>query len=94
MFDFIAGEVAKFVSAHPENGDVPVKRKELGFTLSYPVDDAAASLGNVIKWNSFSADDTVKYNHSHLSGISRVYRLRAILNYFYGTTIVYDDHSD
>ncbi|XP_022949679.1 probable hexokinase-like 2 protein [Cucurbita moschata] len=62
LFDFIAAEVAKFVSAHPENENEPVKRTELGFTLSYPVDDAAATLGNVIKWDSFSADDTVGKN--------------------------------
>ncbi|CAK9320510.1 unnamed protein product [Citrullus colocynthis] len=62
LFDFIAVEVGKFVSAHPENVYEPVKRTELGFTLSYPVDDVAASLGNVIKWNSFSADDTVAKN--------------------------------
>lgn len=71
MFDFIAMEVGKFVSAHPENVYEPVKRTELGFTLSYPVDDAAASLGNVIKWNSFSADDTVEYNHSPTFAVSR-----------------------
>lgn len=72
LFDFIAAEVAKFVSAHPENENEPVKRTELGFTLSYPVDDAAATLGNVIKWDSFSADDTVEYNHSRPFAFSHI----------------------
>ncbi|KAL4644495.1 hypothetical protein ACB092_02G168800 [Castanea dentata] len=62
LFDFIALELAKFVSAEPENdNDVPTNQKKLGFTLSYPVDQGAASPGpgTAIKWKSFSADDMV-----------------------------------
>uniref|UniRef100_A0A2N9J9C3 Phosphotransferase n=1 Tax=Fagus sylvatica TaxID=28930 RepID=A0A2N9J9C3_FAGSY len=60
LFDFIALELAKFVSAQPGNdNDAPASQKKLGFTLSYPVDQAAASPGTAIKWKSFSADDMV-----------------------------------
>ncbi|XP_047176921.1 probable hexokinase-like 2 protein [Vigna umbellata] len=39
--DYIAKEIAEFVSAHPEIEDsAPAKNKKLGFTLAYPVDQA------------------------------------------------------
>lgn len=57
LFDCIASELAKFVSAQPENdNDVPTNQKKLGFTLSYLVDQGAASPGTAIKWKSFSDD--------------------------------------
>jgi len=38
--DYVATEIAKFVSAHPEIEETaPAKKKKLGFTLSYPVDE-------------------------------------------------------
>ncbi|KAG4930549.1 hypothetical protein AAZX31_17G151500 [Glycine max] len=38
--DYVATEIAKFVSLHPEIQDgAPAKKKKLGFTLSYPVDE-------------------------------------------------------
>ncbi|KAK7263297.1 hypothetical protein RJT34_30884 [Clitoria ternatea] len=40
IIDFVATEIAKFVSAHPEIEDEPNKKKKLGFTLSYPVDES------------------------------------------------------
>ncbi|XP_004509202.1 probable hexokinase-like 2 protein [Cicer arietinum] len=42
VIEFVATEIAKFVSSHPENetDDAAVKKKKLGFTLSYPVDQA------------------------------------------------------
>ena len=62
LFNFIAKEVAKFVLAHPENGNGELpKQKKLGFTLSYPVDQAVALSGSAIKWKSFSADDPVEF---------------------------------
>jgi hexokinase len=66
LFDFIALELAKFVSAQPGNdNDAPASQKKLGFTLSYPVDQAAASPGTAIKWKSFSADDMVESLFPH-----------------------------
>ncbi|KAI9390882.1 hypothetical protein POPTR_007G009300v4 [Populus trichocarpa] len=62
LFDYIAVELAKFVSEHPPDDtlDAPEREKKLGFTVSYPVDQAAASSGSAIKWKSFSANDTVE----------------------------------
>ena len=55
-------ELDKFVSEHPGNdNDPPANEKKLGFTLSYPVHQAAASSGSAIKWKSFSADHTVEF---------------------------------
>ncbi|KAG5154644.1 hypothetical protein AAZX31_05G102900 [Glycine max] len=40
IIDYVATEIAKFVSSHPEIDDgAPAKKKKLGFTLSYPVDE-------------------------------------------------------
>ncbi|KAF2283833.1 hypothetical protein GH714_016365 [Hevea brasiliensis] len=60
LFDYIAVEVAKFVSAHPaDDDDATAGPKKLGVTVSYPVDQIAATSGSAIKWKCFSADDTV-----------------------------------
>ncbi|KAJ6989776.1 hypothetical protein D5086_014493 [Populus alba] len=62
LFDYIAVELAKFVSEHPPDDtlDAPEREKKLGFTVSYLVDQAAATSGSAIKWKSFSANDTVE----------------------------------
>ncbi|KAJ9670379.1 hypothetical protein PVL29_026736 [Vitis rotundifolia] len=59
LFDYIALELAKFTSEHEVNtDDTPDRRKALGFIVSYPVDQAAASSGAAIKWKRFSVTDT------------------------------------
>ncbi|KAL9341240.1 hypothetical protein Peur_067459 [Populus x canadensis] len=62
LFDYIAVELATFVSEHPPDDtlDAPEREKKLGFTVSYLVDQAAASSDSAIKWKSFSANDTVE----------------------------------
>lgn len=60
LFDFIAVALEKFVAEHPENKN-ETPEKELGFIVSYPVNQAVLSLGTAIKWNIFSADDTVEF---------------------------------
>ncbi|XP_058769537.1 probable hexokinase-like 2 protein [Vicia villosa] len=41
IIDFVATEIAKFVSAHPCNeAGTAAKKKKLGFTLSHPIDSA------------------------------------------------------
>ncbi|KAJ7944588.1 Phosphotransferase [Quillaja saponaria] len=61
LFDFIALELAQFVASHPDSGDGELKKdKKLGFTWSYPVEQAADSADSAIKWKSFSADDTIE----------------------------------
>ncbi|XVE82995.1 hypothetical protein DITRI_Ditri16bG0050800 [Diplodiscus trichospermus] len=59
LCDYIAAELAKFISAHPENNnEMEAKDKKLGFTLSYTANQATATSGSAIKWKNFSADDT------------------------------------
>lgn len=62
LFDFIAVAVESFVLKHPESKD-EMPEKELGFILSYPVNQAVLLLGTAIKWKSFSADDTVEFTY-------------------------------
>ncbi|KAL5556132.1 hypothetical protein UlMin_038368 [Ulmus minor] len=62
LFDFIAVELRNFVSAHPDKGEnntLENKERKLGFIISYPVDQAVVFSGTAIRWNRFSADDTV-----------------------------------
>ena len=66
LFDFIAVAVESFVLKHPESKD-EMPEKELGFILSYPVNQAVLLLGTAIKWKSFSADDTVEFTLSDFS---------------------------
>ncbi|PUZ58439.1 hypothetical protein GQ55_5G509800 [Panicum hallii var. hallii] len=61
LFGFIASELAKFV-AHEEkcakisNG----KKRELGFTFSFPVKQRSVASGTLVKWTkAFSIDDAV-----------------------------------
>lgn len=62
LFDYIALQLAMFISEQGANSnDTPEKHKVLGFIVSYPVDQAAASSGAAIKWKSFSVTDTVEF---------------------------------
>jgi len=61
LFGFIASELAKFVadeenSANISNG----KKRELGFTFSFPVKQRSVASGTLVKWTkAFSIDDAV-----------------------------------
>ncbi|KAK6923898.1 Hexokinase, C-terminal [Dillenia turbinata] len=57
LFNYIALELAKFTSTHAENSN----DTKLGFTVSYPVEQAEVSDTNAIKWKSLSADDKVEF---------------------------------
>ncbi|KAA8546632.1 hypothetical protein F0562_002629 [Nyssa sinensis] len=53
-------KLAKFVSTHTDStDDTQARQRKLGFSVSFPVDQVAASSGTAIKWKSFSVDDTV-----------------------------------
>ncbi|KAK4477422.1 hypothetical protein RD792_016643 [Penstemon davidsonii] len=57
LFDFIAIELAKYISVH---GETEIARdKKLGFTVSIPVVEAPLSSGFAVKWNSLYVDNTV-----------------------------------
>ncbi|KAJ3673273.1 hypothetical protein LUZ60_006647 [Juncus effusus] len=51
LFDFIAAALARFVSSESEDFKLPEGRKrELGFTFSFPVKQLSLSSGTLIKW--------------------------------------------
>ncbi|XP_058722352.1 hexokinase-1-like [Vicia villosa] len=61
LFDFIATSLAKFVSSEPEEfRPLPGRKRELGFTFSFPVRQTSISSGTLIKWSKgFSIEDVV-----------------------------------
>lgn len=60
LFDFIAGKLANFVSSegerfHPQPG----RKRELGFTFSFPVKQTSIDAGTLIKWTKgFTVEGT------------------------------------
>ncbi|KAH9712492.1 putative hexokinase-like 2 protein [Citrus sinensis] len=72
LFDYIAGEFAKFVNAHPDNGnDTSAKEKKLGYTWSHSVDQVTTLSPSAIKWKNFAANDTVKfYNRDCVAAVT------------------------
>ncbi|XP_020681014.1 hexokinase-1-like [Dendrobium catenatum] len=61
LFDFIASEVARFVTSESEEYQLPAGRqRELGFTFSFPVRQTSLASGTLIKWTKgFSIEETV-----------------------------------
>ncbi|GAB2292406.1 hexokinase A [Dionaea muscipula] len=61
LFDFIAEAVAKFVATEGEDHrPEPDRKRELGFTFSFPVKQTSLTSGNLIRWTKgFSIEDTV-----------------------------------
>ncbi|CAN6542040.1 unnamed protein product [Malus baccata var. baccata] len=57
LFDFIAVELGKFVSEHPNT--LAKELSKLGCIVSCPVEQSVVSDGTAIKWKSFSADSKV-----------------------------------
>uniref|UniRef100_A0A0D9UXR7 Phosphotransferase n=1 Tax=Leersia perrieri TaxID=77586 RepID=A0A0D9UXR7_9ORYZ len=61
LFGFIASELAKFVADEEENTNLSNgKKKELGFTFSFPVRQRSVASGTLVKWTkAFSIVDAV-----------------------------------
>ncbi|KAK2987278.1 hypothetical protein RJ640_024641 [Escallonia rubra] len=61
LFDFIASSLKKFVEEEENISELSqVKRRELGFTFSFPVRQTSVSSGILIKWTKgFAIDDMV-----------------------------------
>ncbi|XP_019448343.1 PREDICTED: hexokinase-1-like isoform X3 [Lupinus angustifolius] len=61
LFDFIATSLAKFISSEPEEFHPPPgRRRELGFTFSFPVSQTSIASGALLKWTKgFHIDDVV-----------------------------------
>ncbi|KAM1175104.1 hypothetical protein ACFX19_028140 [Malus domestica] len=57
LFDFIAVELGRFVSEHPNTSAKEMSK--LGCIVSCPVEQSVVSDGTAIKWKSFSADSKV-----------------------------------
>ncbi|KAK4479125.1 hypothetical protein RD792_014636 [Penstemon davidsonii] len=61
LFDFIAAALAKFIAKEGEDFNLPHGRKrELGFTFSFPVRQLSLASGTLIKWTKgFFIEDAV-----------------------------------
>ncbi|KAK1416868.1 hypothetical protein QVD17_25985 [Tagetes erecta] len=61
LFDYIAAELAKFVNNESDKFHLPKgRRRELGFTFSFPVMQTSIASGTLIRWTKgFSIDDAV-----------------------------------
>jgi len=61
LFGFIASELAKFVADEEKCDNISNgKKRELGFTFSFPVKQRSVASGTLVKWTkAFSIDDAV-----------------------------------
>ncbi|KAK1413882.1 hypothetical protein QVD17_29618 [Tagetes erecta] len=61
LFDFIAGELAKFVATEDEDMQIPPgTQRELGFTFSFPVKQSSIAGGTLVRWTKgFNIEDAV-----------------------------------
>jgi hypothetical protein len=79
LFGFIASELAKFV-ADEDKGNSFSKRKkrELGFTFSFPVWQHSIASGSLVKWTkAFCIEDAVRIPCAHKSSIFICYVMYA-----------------
>ncbi|XP_057955705.1 hexokinase-3 [Malania oleifera] len=62
LFDFISLSLKQFVEREERNSELsPVKRRELGFTFSFPMRQTSLSSGILIKWTKgFAIEDMVR----------------------------------
>ena len=62
LFDFIASSLHEFVEKEGDPELSSVKRRELGFTFSFPVKQTSVSSGILIKWTKgFSIENLVSW---------------------------------
>ncbi|KAL9687070.1 hypothetical protein QQ045_031466 [Rhodiola kirilowii] len=95
LFDFIASSLKKFVLGEGEQSDFSAgKRRELGFTFSFPVKQTSVSSGILIKWTKgFSIRDMVGKDVSEclqiaMAKIGLDMRVAALINDSVGTLAV------
>lgn len=64
LFDFIASGLAKFVEGEGNRFHLPPGRKrEIGFTFSFPVNQTSIDSGILIKWTKgFAVSGTVLFS--------------------------------
>lgn len=65
LFDFIAGELAKFVATEGEDMHItPGTQRELGFTFSFPVKQSSIAGGTLVRWTKgFNIEDAVSIKY-------------------------------
>lgn len=70
LFDYIAAELAKFITEEEEKYHPPPGRqRELGFTFSFPVMQNSINSGTLMRWTKgFSIDDMVIFSPLYLCG--------------------------
>ncbi|KVH93867.1 hypothetical protein Ccrd_004075 [Cynara cardunculus var. scolymus] len=70
LFDFIAGELAKFVATEGEEMQIPAgTQRELGFTFSFPVKQSSIAGGTLVRWTKgFNIEDAVNDTVGTLAG--------------------------
>lgn len=63
LFDFIASALQQFVEKEGNSSEPsPVRRRELGFTFSFPVKQMSVSSGILIKWTKgFAIENMVSF---------------------------------
>ena len=62
LFDFIASSLNEFIEKEGDPELSSVKRRELGFTFSFPVKQTSVSSGILIKWTKgFSIENLVSW---------------------------------
>lgn len=62
LFDFIASSLKEFVDQEGDAESSVDRRRELGFTFSFPVKQISVSSGTLIKWTKgFAIRDMVSY---------------------------------
>lgn len=76
LFDFIASSLKEFVEREGDISELSLdRRRELGFTFSFPVKQMSVSSGTLLKWTKgFSIEDMVScmvsiklyFNKTHL----------------------------
>ncbi|XP_075635836.1 hexokinase-3 [Castanea sativa] len=92
LFDFIASLLKEFVEKEGDVSDATLmRRRELGFTFSFPVKQTSVSTGILIKWTKgFGIEDTVgrevsEYLEQAMARIGLNMRVAALVNDTVGT---------
>ncbi|KAA8549820.1 hypothetical protein F0562_001504 [Nyssa sinensis] len=101
LFDFIVSSLKQFVEAKGNDSDLsPGKRRELGFTFSFPVKQTSISSGILIKWTKgFAIADLVGRDFSEclqqaMSKRGLDMRVAALINDTVGTLALGHYHDE
>ncbi|KAM0945724.1 putative hexokinase [Dioscorea sansibarensis] len=94
LFEYIAGELAKFVASEGEGFHFPEennKPREIGFTFSFPVKQSSVASGALVKWTKgfniigMVGEDVVKELSRNMARQGLEMRVAALVNDTIGT---------